>query len=501
MMKSVAEEGNNNSKPHAVCIPYPSQGHINAMLKFAKLLHHKGFYITFVNTEFNHNRFRKNSSSFSSPSFRFETIPDGLPPSDQEPDSTQDIPSLCDSTRKNFLAPFLELLDKLANQSNTSNYDENNNNNNKVVPPTPSVTCIVNDGMMTFAIKAAHQHRVPVVQFFTVAACSVMGVSQYRTLLDKGIIPLKGENGQTNEFLNTIIDWVPGMKGLRFRDLPTFCRITDSNDIMFNWTLEAIEGASKASAIVIHTFEALEQHVLDSLCLSSSLPNIYPIGPLQLLLNHFPKDPLHSVSYSIWKEETECIKWLSTQKPNSVVYVNFGSIAVLTKQQVVEIGWGLANSNHPFLWVIRPDLIIGESANLTYEFVDQTKERSLVINWAPQEDALNHPSLGGFLTHCGWNSIMESLTSGVPMLCYPYFADQQTNCWFACNEWGVGLEIENEVKRDQVTMLVKELIEGEKGKRMKSKAIEWKKLAREATSPHGSSSRMLDNLVSQVLLQ
>ncbi|XP_062107050.1 7-deoxyloganetin glucosyltransferase-like [Humulus lupulus] len=494
--ESVVEEvynNRNNSRPHAVCIPYPSQSHIKAMLKLAKLLHHKGLYITFVNTEFNHNRFLKNSPSFSSsPSFRFETIPDGLPPADQAPDSTQDIPSLCDSTRKNFLGPFLELLNKLENQSKSRSKDN--------VPPR--VSCIVNDGVMSFAIKAAQQLGVPVVQFFTVAACTVMGLSHYRTLLDQGIVPLKDENNLTNGFLDTKIEWVPGMKNLRFRDLPTFCRITDSNDIMFNWILEAIEEASKASATVIHTFEALERHVLEALSSSLSLPNIYPIGPLQLLLDQIPEDPLNYVPYSLWKEEPECIKWLSTQKPNSVIYANFGSIAVLTKQQVVEIGWGLANSNHPFLWVIRPDLVIGESANLPSEFLDQTKGRSLIINWSPQEDVLNHPSLGGFLTHCGWNSIMESLTSGVPMICYPYFADQQTNCWFACNEWGVALEIENEVKRDQVTKLVKELLEGEKGKKMKIKAMEWKKLAQEATTaPHGSSSRNLDDLLNQVLLQ
>uniref|UniRef100_A0A803QIL0 Glycosyltransferase n=1 Tax=Cannabis sativa TaxID=3483 RepID=A0A803QIL0_CANSA len=479
------------SKPHAVCIPYPSQSHIKAMLKFAKLLHSKGFYITFVNTEFNHNRFLKNSSTFSSmPNFRFEAIPDGLPVSDQAQDATQDILSLSDSTRKNFLGPFLELLKKLANQTKSNSSKDD-------VPPR--VSCIISDGVMSFAIKAAKQLRLPVVLLFTVAACTVMGLANYRPLLDKGIVPLKDEN-DLNNFLDTSMEWIPGIKGLRFRDLPTFCRITDSNDIMFNWMIEAIEMASEASAVVIQTFESLEKHVLDVLSSTTfSLPKIYPIGPLQPLLDHIPQHSLHTVPYSLWKEETECIKWLSTQKPNSVIYVNFGSITVLTEQEVIEIGWGLANSNVPFLWVIRPDLIVGE-AKLPSEIVDQTKERSLIISWAPQEDVLSHPSTGGFLTHCGWNSVIESLTSGVPMICYPYFADQQTNCWFACNEWGVAMEIESDVKRDQVTKLVKELLKGEKGKQMKSKAMEFKKLIREATAPSGSSSTKLDDLVNQLCL-
>ncbi|GMY30139.1 7-deoxyloganetin glucosyltransferase-like [Fagus crenata] len=120
-------------KPHAVCIPYPVQSHIKAMLKFSKLLHHKGFHITFVNTEFNHQRFLKTrglNSLDGLSDFRFETIPDSLPPSDLN--ITQDIPSLCVSIMKNFLAPFSDLLMKL-NSATSSN---------------PPVTCIISDGFM-----------------------------------------------------------------------------------------------------------------------------------------------------------------------------------------------------------------------------------------------------------------------------------------------------------------------------------------------------------------
>ena len=306
------------------------------------------------------------------------------------------------------------------------------------------------------------------------------------------------ESSLTNDFLNTLVDWVPEMKGVRLRDLPSLWKITDSNNFLFNFCMKIAEKASDASAVVIHSFDALERDLLGAL--SSTLPNLYAIGPLQLLLNRLPKDPLKPIQYSLWKEETECLKWLNTHKPNSVIFVNFGSITVLTPQQVVELGWGLANSGHPFFLVIRPDLVIGESACLSPEFLAEIKERSLIASWCPQDDVLSHPSIGGFLTHCGWNSIIESLSCGVPMLCYPFFAEQQTNCRFVCNEWDVGLEIDNDVKRDQVENLVRELMEKEKGKKMKSKAMEWKKLAEEATGPQGSSCMNFDNLVSQVLL-
>ncbi|XP_034201060.1 7-deoxyloganetin glucosyltransferase-like [Prunus dulcis] len=289
------------------------------------------------------------------------------------------------------------------------------------------------------------------------------------------------------------------MNGIRLRDLPHNFMTTNPNDIFWNYCLEVMRRVDKASAVVLHTFDALEQDVLDAL--SSILPLVYAIGPLQLLLNQIPENPLNAMGYSLWKEETQSLKWLDSKAPNSVVYVSFGSSAVITPEQLVEFGWGLANSKLPFFWVIRPDLVVGESAILPPEFVDETKERGLIASWCPQEQVLKHSSVGGFLTHCGWSSTIESLCAGVPMLCWPCSTDQPTNCYYACNEWDIGMEIGKDVKREQVEKLVIELMEGEKGKQMKNKVMQWMKLAEEATSPHGSSSLDLDNFVNQVLLR
>ncbi|XP_068303254.1 7-deoxyloganetin glucosyltransferase-like [Pyrus communis] len=476
------------AKPHAVFIPIPTQSHVKAMLKFAKLLHYRGFHITFVNSEFNHKRFLKSlgpNSLDGLPDFRFVAIPDGLPDSDE--DNTQDVTVLVDAIRKrNFLAPFCDLLNKLNNDAITTS-------NN------PPVTCIVSDGFMsTFTITAAEEIGTPIVLFYTIAACSFMGIIQFRALVEKGLAPLKDESYLTNGYLDKVIDWIPGMKNICLKDLPAFFRTTNSDDIIFNFVMESTDRSHEASAVVVHTFDALERDVLDAL--SSMLPLVYTIGPLQLHLNQIPEHPLN-IGYSLWKEETVCLEWLNTKAQNSVVYVNFGSITVMTPAHLVEFGWGLANSKLPFFWVIRPDLVIGESAILPPEFVAETKERSLVASWCPQEQVLNHPSVGGFLTHSGWNSTVESLTSGVPMLCWPFFADQQMDCRYTCKEWDVGMEIGNDVKRDEVEKLVRELMDGEKGKKMKNRAMEWKKLAEEATGPYGSSSKNLENLVNQVLLR
>jgi hypothetical protein len=295
-----------------------------------------------------------------------------------------------------------------------------------------------------------------------------------------------------------VIDWIPGMRDIHLKDLPSYVRTTDPNDVIVKFAIDTLESAPKASGIVIHTFDALEQEVLDAL--SPMFPRVYAIGPLQLLLDYLPNDPLKSIGYSLWEEETECLHWLSTKASNSVVYVNFGSIAVMTPLQLTEFGWGLANSKHPFLWIIRPDLVEGESAILPPEFMVEIKERGLIAGWCPQEEVLNHPSIGGFLTHCGWNSIIESVCAGVPMLCWPFLGDQHMNCKYTCNEWGIGMEINNGAKREEVGKVVRELMEGDTGKKMKKKSMEWKKLAEEATDPQGSSSINLNNLENEVLL-
>ncbi|KAA8530834.1 hypothetical protein F0562_005542 [Nyssa sinensis] len=473
-------------KPHAVCIPYPAQGHISPMLKLAKLLHYRGFHVTFVLTEFNYNRLLKSrgpNSLNGSQHFRFETIPDGLPPP-QNLDATQDVVDLCVSTAKNCFVPFQNLLKKLNNVSESG------------VPP---VSCIVSDGIMSFTLEAAEEVGVPEVLFWTVSAFSFMCYLHFPHLIERGFSPLKDASYQTNGYLDTKIDWIPGIKNICLRHIPTHIRTTDPNDRMLEFAKGEIQRTYKASAIILNTFDALEHDVLKSL--STMLDHVYTVGPLQHLLNQISDDDTETIGSNLWKEELGCLEWLDSKEPKSVIYINFGSIAVMTLKQMIEFAWGLANSMQPFLWIFRPDLLVADPIVLPPEFVRVTEDRGMLVSWCNQQQVLNHPSIGGFLTHCGWNSTLESLCVGVPMICWPFFADQQTNCLCSCTQWGVGIEIDNEVKREEVESIVRELMGGEKGKEMKKKGLEWKKKAEEATSPCGGSSYSnLDKLVEELLL-
>ncbi|XP_073358539.1 7-deoxyloganetin glucosyltransferase isoform X2 [Aegilops tauschii subsp. strangulata] len=384
-------EGAGEEKPHAVCLPFPAQGHITPMLSVANLLHAHGFHVTFVNSEYNHARLVRTRGAAvlaGSPGFRFATIPDGMPqPSgDVDDDVTQDIPSLCKSTLETCLGPFRRLLTELNDAASTGDH--------------PVVTCIVSDLTMCFAMDAAKELDVPYVQLWTASTVSYLGFRYFRLLIDRGIVPLQGTIG----------------------------------------------------------------------------------------------------SLSLWKEQEECLQWLHGKEPASVVYVNFGSITVMTKEQLLEFAWGLANSGRQFMWIIRRDLVRGDAAVLPPEFMEETAGRGFMASWCPQQEVLNHPSVGVFLTHSGWNSTMDSMCGGVPVISWPFFSDQLTNCRYQCNEWGVGMEIDNNVQRNAVTGLITELMQGESGKKMRKRAEEWREKAILATKPGGSSHRNFKELLCDVLL-
>ncbi|XP_021752435.1 linamarin synthase 2-like [Chenopodium quinoa] len=483
-----------NNKPHAVCVAFPAQGHLIPMMQLAKLLHSRGFYITFVNTHFNHNRLIKaNKGSSSSdddewvscfPDFKFESMDDGLPPSDR--DATQDPPTLCYALRDNCLPASRELLARVRAKTG-------------VLP----VTCVISDGLLGGVVEAAREIGVPGIQLWTASACGFLGYLYYPQLLERGIIPFKDENYKHDGTLNTPVNWIPGMENMRLGDLPSLMRITDEDEILFTFQKEQVQSCLKASALIFNTFDSFEQRVLEAIK-SNISPQIYTIGPLQILeQKHVPESPLKSFRPTLWKDDIQCLEWLAQRKPKSVVYVNYGSVTTMSKENVVEFAWGLAKSKHPFLWVLRPDVVsMEESELLPKEFFDEVRDRGLVVSWCPQEQVLVHPAVGVFLTHCGWNSLLEAVCrGGLPIICWPFFFEQPTNCRYACleDEWGVGLEVNQEVKRKEIQDLVREVMDGKKGEKLRKNALGWQERAEEATDVGGSSFDDFERLIKEAL--
>ncbi|KAL5726397.1 7-deoxyloganetin glucosyltransferase [Ranunculus cassubicifolius] len=473
------------TKPHAVLFPWPAQGHVNPVMRFAKLLHSRGFHITFVHTEFNYSRLIRSNGPDSVkglPDFRFETIPDGTPPP-SNPDATQNVELVCESLRKQCFKPFKELLDRLSKK-----------------PELPPISCVIADGVTNFAIRAAEAFGVPGFALFTSSAFSFVGYLHYRQLVERGIFPFKNDNYLNDGTLDTRVDWVTGIgNNLRLRDLPSFLRTTNPEEYMFHFMKDEVEDCIKAQALIFINFEELEEEAVRAVISEFKFPNVYSIGPLSLLeQKHVPKSISETLNSSLWKQDAKVFEWLDGKEPESVLYVNYGCVAVMSSDDFQELAWGIAESKQPFLWVVRPDVVKGGSAILPKEFMEEIKDRGFLVTWCAQEKVLSHPAVGAFLTHCGWNSMTETICSGVPVICWPFNADQQTNSHCATTIWDIGMEINSDVKRDQVSLLVTEMMVGERGKQLRINAQEWKEKAERATDVGGSSYVNLDKFIKEV---
>ncbi|MCL7026632.1 hypothetical protein MKW94_001877 [Papaver nudicaule] len=465
--------------PHVLIFPIPAQGHINSMLKLAELLCLSGINVTFVNTQQNHSRllsFADVQSRFGQfPGFCFETIPDGVSASISSPEDL--LTDLFDRL-KNVIKPgFRELL-----TSNRLNSDARG-----------PVSCIIADGVLGFAIDVAEDLGIPCISFRTISACCVWIFFCTQKLVENGDIPFKDED------MDRLITSVPEMESfLRCRDLPSLYRTKDVSSPSLDFVNTETLYSGRAAAHLINTFDDIEAPILSQL--RSYWPYLYTIGPLNALLDNLRSRtsslPVSS-NASLYAEDRSCMSWLDRQPEKSVVYVSFGSIAMVSREQWFEIWYGLVNSSYRFLWVRRPDSLItkdDEESHIQAELVDATKERGYTVDWAPQEEVLNHPAVGGFFTHSGWNSTLESMVAGVPMVCWPYLGDQQINSRYVSEVWKIGLDMKDNCNRVTVENLIRDMMNDKREELMQSTG-KIAKMARKSVSPDGSSDRNYEALL------
>ncbi|CAL5435021.1 unnamed protein product [Camellia sinensis] len=207
----------------------------------------------------------------------------------------------------------------------------------------------------------------------------------------------------------------------------------------------------------------------------------------------------------------ECLKWLDKQPPNSVIYVSFGTTTSFTDEQIRELAVGLEQSGHKFIWVLREadkgDVFVGEvrRAELPKGYEERVKGRGMVVGeWAPQLEILGHPSTGGFVSHCGWNSCMESLSMGVPILAWPMHSDQPRNTVLVTKFLKVGVVLKDWGRREElvtatmVAEVVKRLMGSEEGDNIRKRAAELGGAVREAVAEGGVSRMELDSFVAHI---
>ncbi|KAL8234710.1 hypothetical protein R6Q59_020810 [Mikania micrantha] len=230
------------------------------------------------------------------------------------------------------------------------------------------------------------------------------------------------------------------------------------------------------------------------------------IGPVSLCSTIRTEDKLERGKKSSI-DEHECLKWLESKPPSSVLYVSFGTIVKVTSSQLHEIAMGLEACDVNFIWVIRNDQekLIPEG----FEAKMQAKNKGLVIKgWAPQVMILGHESVGGFVTHCGWNSMLEGVTCGVAMVAWPVMAEQFYNAKLVTDvlrigvsigyvEWSADSTCEG-VSREAIVRAVARVMGPEEGDKMRVRAQELKEKANTAVVKGGSSYKDLTTFIEDI---
>ncbi|CAN0854564.1 UDP-glucose iridoid glucosyltransferase [Linum grandiflorum] len=419
------------------------------MLQLGTILHSRGFDISIAHTRFHA------PSSENHPNFEFISLPDSL---SDELISSGNVSAILVAVNANFNEPLQDCLVRMMQAKKERG----------------KVACIIYDELMWSSEAVANSLGLSSIMLRTNTVSAQLG----RNL----VMQLMRDVHDVNCTDSLLQEPVPEHYPLRYKDLPVSHFKPAQNYVEI---VTKIHDVRSSSAVIWNTMSCLEDSLLGQVKQQCQVP-IFTVGPM-----HKFAPP---ISTSLLKEDYTCIPWLDQQASNSVIYVSLGSLACISETELAEMAWGLANSNIPFLWVVRPGL-----TTLPKGFKQAVGDRGRIVQWAPQKEVLAHDAVGGFWTHCGWNSTMESIAEGVPLVCRPNFADQKVTARYVTHVWRVGFQLEgDELEREEVGRILRRLMIGEEGEEIRRRAEEVKGKVEIETRKGGSSVNDLDELVAMI---
>ncbi|KAL6188876.1 hypothetical protein ACLB2K_040267 [Fragaria x ananassa] len=361
-------------------------------------------------------------------------------------------------------------------------------------------TCIVYTILLSWVAKVASELQLPAALVW-IQPATVFDIYYYYFNGYKNLIRNSAMTNNCNNPCHGVE--LPGLPlPLKSRDLPSF--MVDSNSNPYDFALPLFEeqfeqlGKESKPTILVNTFDALEPEALKAID-KYNLIGIGPLIPTVFLDDKDPYDKSFGGDLFDKSKDSLYLAWLNSKPKKSVVYVSFGSISVLSKIQMEEIAKGLLLSGRPFLWVIRENQKNGEKEEDKVSCREELEKLGMIVPWCSQVEVLSNPSLGCFVTHCGWNSTLKSLVSGVPVVAFPQWTDQGTNAKLIEDTWKTGVRVEpNEegvVVGEEIKRCLDVVMESNK---MRMNAKKWKDLAREAVSEGGSSDKNMNVFLDQI---
>ncbi|KAF8068491.1 hypothetical protein N665_1148s0008 [Sinapis alba] len=439
---------------HVVAMPWPGRGHINPMMNFCKrlLLRDPNLIVTFVVTE---EWLGFIGSDPKPDKIHFATFPNLIP---SELVRANNFTGFIDAIYTNLEEPFEHLLDRLS---------------------SPPPTVIISDTFVVWAVSVGTRRNIPVASFWTESATILSLFIHSDLLAAHGHFPVEPSESKEDD----IVDYIPGLSPTRLRDLPEIYH--GFTHQVFNKFKPCFNELSKANYLLFPCAYELEPKAVDFFTSKFDFP-VYTTGPL------IPFVELDDVS------KPEYIRWLDEQPESSVLYISQGSFLSVSEVEMEEIVGGVRESGVRFLWVARE----GES-----KMKEALKGSSgLVVSWCDQLRVLCHAAVGGFWTHCGFNSTLEGIYSGVPMLTFPLFWDQFLNAKMIVDEWRVGMGIIKSnkkaevIRRDEIKELVNRFMdeESEEGKEMRRRACDVSEICRRSVAKTGSSDVNIDAFLRDI---
>ncbi|KAK3447106.1 hypothetical protein EUGRSUZ_A02708 [Eucalyptus grandis] len=467
--------------------PSPGRGHLMSLVELAQSLlrHHPSLSVTVLISSPPHllPSITPYVSSVSSatPSIAFRHLPSvSLPPSlSSAPTAFSDDPAMYFEYARLNSPNLHQTLSELLSASQ----------------PSQKPRALVVDFFYGSGAEVAAALRLPAYYYFPSGANPLAAFLYLPTLHKITNTSFKDLDGDVD---------IPGVPPIPAKHMPT--RMLDRSSRIYGHFLETSMRLAESAGLISNTFEALElravKAISEGLCVPDGrTPPVYCIGPLVAVDDHISK--------------RDCLSWLDSQPNRSVLFMTFGSMGVFSSKQLREIAQALEGSGLRFLWVVRnppPDDEIwrnltikpeddpGMDAILPSGFTERTKDRGLVVkSWAPQVAVLSHDSVGGFVSHCGWNSVMEAVCAGVPMIVWPLYAEHKLIRSYLAGEMKLVLSVaESEggfVTTEELAGRIAELMCLEEGRKVRERVAEMRNAAREALSEGGSSRVAMAKLV------
>ncbi|CAI9095213.1 OLC1v1031100C1 [Oldenlandia corymbosa var. corymbosa] len=462
-----------NVLPHVILLSFPAQGHISPLLRLGKIFASKGMMVTLTapNKDGIAEKIRISDKTISS----------------EEPTSYGD-----GKIRFEFFADeaqgitvpeqYMENLERIGKRKLTEMIRES-------AEQGRPVCCLIYSCFIPWVADLGESLGIPSAPLWVQSAASFSAYYHYHHKL----VPFPTESEPELDVQ------LPCMPVLKPYEIPSFLHPQSQFPALTDSILSIFKNLNKNCCVLMESFQELESEVINYM---SKLCPIKPIGPLFLYSTNIASTSSANVSVNGYITD-DCKEWLDSKPANSVVYVSFGSGDGVKPEQGDELAYGLLNSGVSFLWVIRPP----KSDLLPKGFLEKAGEKGKIVQWSNQKQVLDHPSVACFLTHCGWNSTMETLSSGVPVLCFPIMGEQVTDAKYLVDEFRVGLRLSRGdfdktiITRDEIEKCLREATAGPKAAELKQNAMKYKKAAEDAVAEGGSSHLTLLEFLDELKVE